>query len=103
VKTAKSDALLDGGKEGGQSQKETDKEGHQHKARVAIASCHRLKVEVVTKSTLATLVETSSSDLNRIFADTDKTFLLTAEFVCGSGSRIDIGILRTKNGTNFGC
>jgi hypothetical protein len=97
VKTAKSDALLDGGKEGGQSQKETHKEGHQHKPRVAIASIHCLKVEVVTKSALATLVETSFSDMNIIFADAEKTFLLTAEFVCGSGSRIEVGFLRTKH------
>jgi hypothetical protein len=61
--------LLDGGKEGGQSQKETHKEGDQHKPRVAIASSHRLKVEVVTKGALAIFVIAFSySDMNKFSA-----------------------------------
>ncbi len=77
MKTAKSDALLDGGKEGGKSQKETHKEGDQHKPRVAIASSHRLKVEVVTKGALAILIAFSYSDMKKnALRDTEKAFFL---------------------------
>jgi hypothetical protein len=88
VKTAKSDALLDGGKEGGKSQKETNKEGDQHKPRAAIVDIHRLKVEVVTKSMLAMLIAFCYSDMNKIICGIQ----LRLFSCCGSGSGMDAGL-----------